>query len=156
MTGRTYNPQTHLLEYADVGLMSLYIADCDALAEIADALGKRRMRRNCASGARIIGPSWGRCGMRRQGFFSTRICIQGNGTRGFRRPTFIPCWRMRRRRAQAKTMIEKHLLNPEEFWGEWVIPSIARNDPAFQRSGVLAGTNLGADELPGLSGAREL
>ena len=28
-------------------------------------------------------------------------------------------------------MIEKHLLNPEEFWGQWVIPSIARNDPAF-------------------------
>ncbi len=29
-------------------------------------------------------------------------------------------------------MIEKHLLNPEEFAGEWVIPSIARNDPAFK------------------------
>jgi glycogen debranching enzyme len=28
-------------------------------------------------------------------------------------------------------MIERHLLNPDEFWGEWVIPSIARNDPAF-------------------------
>ena len=33
---------------------------------------------------------------------------------------------------QAHTMIEKHLLNPEEFAGEWVIPSIARNDPAFK------------------------
>ena len=38
--GTTYNPKTHLLEFADVGLMSMYIADCDALAEIADALGK--------------------------------------------------------------------------------------------------------------------
>jgi putative isomerase len=38
--GTFYNPQTHLLEYADVGLMSMYIADCDALAEIADALEK--------------------------------------------------------------------------------------------------------------------
>jgi hypothetical protein len=27
-----FNPQTHLLEFADVGLMSIYIADCDALA----------------------------------------------------------------------------------------------------------------------------
>ena len=34
----TYNPQTHLLEFADVGLMSMYIADCDALATIADVL----------------------------------------------------------------------------------------------------------------------
>jgi len=23
-------------------------------------------------------------------------------------------------------------MNPREFWGEWVIPSIARNDPAFK------------------------
>ena len=38
--GTFYNPQTHLLEYADVGMTSLYIADCDALAEMADALGK--------------------------------------------------------------------------------------------------------------------
>jgi glycogen debranching enzyme len=28
-------------------------------------------------------------------------------------------------------MIHEHLLNPNEFWGEWVIPSIARSDPAF-------------------------
>ena len=33
--------------------------------------------------------------------------------------------------AQADAMINKHLLNPSEFWGEYVIPSIARNDPAF-------------------------
>jgi len=32
---------------------------------------------------------------------------------------------------QARTMLEKHLLNSKEFWGEWVIPSIARDDPAF-------------------------
>ena len=34
--------------------------------------------------------------------------------------------------AQAKVMLKKHLLNPQEFWGEWVIPSIARNDPGFK------------------------
>lgn len=28
-------------------------------------------------------------------------------------------------------MVNEHLLNPGEFWGEWVIPSIARSDPAF-------------------------
>ena len=29
-------------------------------------------------------------------------------------------------------MIKTHLLNPKEFWGEWIIPSIARDDPAFK------------------------
>ena len=28
-------------------------------------------------------------------------------------------------------MISQHLLNPNEFWGEWVIPAIARDDLAF-------------------------
>ena len=29
-------------------------------------------------------------------------------------------------------MIDEHMLNEEEFWGEWVLPSIARNDPAYE------------------------
>ena len=33
---------------------------------------------------------------------------------------------------QAHAMIEKHLLNPNEFEGEWVIPAIARDDPGFK------------------------
>jgi glycogen debranching enzyme len=33
---------------------------------------------------------------------------------------------------QADRLVREHLLNPNEFWGELVIPSIARSDPAFQ------------------------
>ena len=29
-------------------------------------------------------------------------------------------------------MVGEHLLNPGEFWGEWVVPSSPRNDPAFK------------------------
>jgi putative isomerase len=29
-------------------------------------------------------------------------------------------------------MMSEHLYNPEEFWGEWMMPSIARNDPAYK------------------------
>src|ERR1039458_6822331 len=38
--GAVYNPSTGLLEFADVGLMSMYVADCDSLAKIARILGK--------------------------------------------------------------------------------------------------------------------
>ena len=37
-----YNPTTHKMEFADVGLTSLYIADSNALATIADILGKSK------------------------------------------------------------------------------------------------------------------
>jgi glycogen debranching enzyme len=32
---------------------------------------------------------------------------------------------------QAKRMIAEHFDNPKEFAGEWIMPSIARNDPAY-------------------------
>jgi glycogen debranching enzyme len=28
-------------------------------------------------------------------------------------------------------MIAEHFHNSDEFWGEWIMPSIARNDPAY-------------------------
>src|SRR5208337_4215275 len=33
---------------------------------------------------------------------------------------------------QAEQMIKGHLLNEDEFWGQYVIPTISRNDPAFK------------------------
>ena len=32
---------------------------------------------------------------------------------------------------QAQRMIDEHFFNPDEFWGDWILPSIARNDPAY-------------------------
>ena len=61
--GTFYNPQTHLLEFADVGMTSLYIADCDALAQIATALeqasGSKRSQR---AELHAIAPSSPLCG----------------------------------------------------------------------------------------------
>jgi glycogen debranching enzyme len=28
-------------------------------------------------------------------------------------------------------MVKEHFYNPEEFWGDYILPSIARNDPAY-------------------------
>jgi hypothetical protein len=32
---------------------------------------------------------------------------------------------------RAEILVREHLLDPEEFWGDYVIPSVARNDPAY-------------------------
>ena len=29
-------------------------------------------------------------------------------------------------------MVKEHLLNTNEFWGKYVIPSVPKNDPAFK------------------------
>ena len=33
---------------------------------------------------------------------------------------------------QATRMMKEHFYNPTEFWGEFIIPTIARNDAAFK------------------------
>ena len=30
-------------------------------------------------------------------------------------------------------MINEHMLNPNEFWGDWVLPSIERSDPSYPK-----------------------
>jgi glycogen debranching enzyme len=31
----------------------------------------------------------------------------------------------------AERMVREHFFNPDEFWGEWMLPSISRVDPAY-------------------------
>jgi mannosylglycerate hydrolase MGH1-like protein len=38
---------------------------------------------------------------------------------------------------RARILVEEHLLNPAEFWGDYVIPSVARNDPAYCTGGTV-------------------
>jgi len=127
----TYDERTHLLEYADVGLMSMYIADCDALAEIAGVLDrtaeaqelKQRATRYRTSLATLWNPT--------AGIFLNKDLHTGQFSTRLSPTNFYPMLARAAPPEQAHTMIEKHLLNPKEFWGEWVIPSIERDDPAF-------------------------
>ncbi len=126
-----YDPKTHLLEIADVGLMSLYIADCDALAQIADALGKsaeaRELRDRSARYRKSLETLWSE----QDGIFLNKDLRTGQFSRRLSPTNFYPLLARTATPSQAQTMIQKHLLNPNEFWGQWVIPAIARNDPAF-------------------------
>jgi putative isomerase len=126
-----YNPATHQLEFADVGLMSMYIADCDALAQIANILGKRpeasELQQRAAKYRRSLQTLWNP----ETGLFLNKDLHTGQWSYRLSPTNFYPLMAKAASQQQAETMIERHLLNPKEFWGEWVIPSIARDDPAF-------------------------
>jgi putative isomerase len=130
--GTFYNPQTHIVEYADVGLMSLYIADCDALAKIADALGKaaesKELKERAARYRAKLATMWDE----QAGMFLNVDLHTGRKNTRLSPTNFYPLMAKAATPEQARTMIEKHLKNPDEFWGQWVIPSIERNDPAFK------------------------
>ena len=130
--GASYDSQLHLMEIADVGLMSMYIADCDALAQIADALEKPKEAKELRDrGARYrakLQTMWNE----EAGIFLNKDLKTGEFNHRLSPTNFYPLLARAATPEQAHTMIEKHLLNPEEFAGQWVIPSIARNDPAFK------------------------
>jgi putative isomerase len=130
--GTTYNLKTHLLEYADVGMTSLYIADCDALAEMAGVLGRTKEQAELkergghyrAGLAKLWNPD--------AGMFLNRNLHTNAWVPRLSPTNFYPLLAKAATPEQARTMIEKHLMNPKEFSGEYVIPSIARDDPAFK------------------------
>jgi hypothetical protein len=129
--GAFYNLQTHLLEVADVGLMSMYIADCDALAEIADVLGKTAEAKELHDRAVQFRASLATLWDEDAGIFLNKDLHTGQFSHRLSPTNFYPMLARAATPVQAKAMIEKHLLNSQEFWGEWVMPSIERDDPAF-------------------------
>jgi putative isomerase len=129
--GTFYNKETHLLEYADVGMTSLYIADCDALAEIAGMLGKDSEAKELKDRAELYRVKLVTLWDERAGIFLNKDLHTGKMNTRLSPTNFYPLLAKAATAEQAKIMVEKHLLNPEEFWGQWIQPSIAYNDPAF-------------------------
>lgn len=127
-----YNEATHKLEFADVGLMSMYIADCDALATVADTLGEaaaaKEIRARAARYRAKLATLWNS----EAGIFLNKDLHTGQFSTRLSPTNFYPLLAKAATPQQAQVMIRNHLLNPKEFWGEWIIPSIARDDPAFK------------------------
>jgi hypothetical protein len=126
-----FNEQTHTFELADVGLNSYYAMDCEALSCIAAALGRnndaQRYRREYEKMRwRINEKLWdGQRGLYANRHWEGRFSDRISPTSFFPLIAGIPSVE------QAGRLVNEHLLNEAEFWGQYVIPSIARNDPAF-------------------------
>lgn len=127
-----YDPATHQMAFADVGLMGMYIADCDALAAIADALAKQAEARELRGRAVKYRASLAMLWDEQTGIFLNKDLHTGQFSHRLSPTNFYPLLARAATPYQADRMIREHLLNPKEFWGEWVIPSIARDDPAFK------------------------
>jgi len=146
-----YDPHTYTMNLDDVGLNSFYASDAECLAKIAAILGRDDDARQFAAEYEhlkqlIRDRLWNE----QDGIFENRFW-NGEFSKRLSPTSFYPMFAGVATPAQAKRMIEEHLLNPKEFWGEFVLPSIARNDPAFAdqyywRGSIWAPTNYFAYE----------
>ena len=127
-----FDTTRHRLLLADVGLMSLYIADCQSLAEIASVLGKpeiaRELKERAERYARKLQTLWDD----RLGLYLNKDLVTGKFSYRLSPTLFYPLLARVPTQQQAERMIKEHFYNPEEFWGKYIMPSIARNDPAYK------------------------
>lgn len=129
--GVPVDPERGLLRLHDVGLNSLYVRDCEDLADLARVLGRtaeeRELRERAEGFRQALKTLWSE----ERGLFLNRRLDTGVFSER-RSPTlFYPLLADAATPEQARRMVEEHLLNPSEFWGDWVLPSISRDDPAY-------------------------
>ena len=130
--GVPFNTITHTLELADVGLMSLYIADCNSLSEIATVLGKDADAAELIGRAAFYQKQLNTLWDEKAGIFLNKRLDVGTSSNRLSPTNFYPLLAGACTPKQAERMIKEHYFNPEEFYGTYIMPSIARNDPAFK------------------------
>jgi Trehalase len=126
-----YNPKTYTLELDDVGLNALYALDAECLAKIAAILGNEDDSRDfMAEYERVKSLVRKLLWNEQDGIFENRHW-DGRFSKRLSPTNFYPLLAGIATPEQAKRIVHEHLINPEEFWGKYVIPTASRNDPAF-------------------------
>ncbi|MBQ3079338.1 MAG: hypothetical protein IJC48_04960 [Clostridia bacterium] len=126
-----FDKEKHVMKLEDVGLTGLFILDCESLATIAEILEKEEdaalLMNRLETAQKGLDGLWDE----ENGFFYNRRIDTGEFSRRISPTNFYALFSRRVTVGQAQRMIEEHYKNPEEFFGRYMLPSIARNDPAY-------------------------
>ena len=127
-----FDSVNHKLLLADVGLMSFYIVDCQYLSKIAKELGKVEISNELDKRTEKYSKKLASLYDEKSGIFLNKNLVTGKLSPRLSPTLFYPLLAGVASQKQAERMMKEHFYNPNEFWGEWIMPSIARNDSAFK------------------------
>jgi neutral trehalase len=132
--GVPFDPKKNTLELQDVGLNSLYVTDCQALAEIATLIGRKPESEELEARAKQISRQidsllWNE----KTSAYLNRRTDSGVLSKRLSPTIFYPLLARIPDAARAGRIVKGHFFNPAEFFGDYMLPSIARNDPAFPK-----------------------
>ncbi|MCL1856778.1 MAG: hypothetical protein FWF84_03935 [Kiritimatiellaeota bacterium] len=126
-----YDAERHCMMLQDAGLNGLYVWDCDCLAEIARTLGRTAEAEEVTARAEHYRTALKTLWDEESGIFLNRRTDTGEFSHRLSPTNFYPLLAKAATQAQAERMMQEHFFNPQEFWGEWIMPSCSRNDPAY-------------------------
>ncbi len=127
-----FNTKTHTMDLADVSLMSYYIMDCNALSEIAEILGKKNDITEITKRSEKYRPVLASMWDEDEGIYLNKRLDTGEKSHRISPNNFYPMLAKVSTQKQAETMMKKQYFNPDKFYGEYVVPSISRDDAAFK------------------------
>ncbi len=130
--GVPFDQSKHLQCLHDAGLNGLYVRDCESLEALAVILGRDAE----ADELRERGDRYRQSIQRRlwdegAGLFLNRRTDTGELSARVSPTNFYPLLGGAATGEQAARMVEEHLLHPARFGGDYVLPSISRDDPAY-------------------------
>lgn len=139
-----FDTASRTLKLATVDLNAMFCADSESLARIARECGDEKTaraleREHAAHAARINELLWSE----QHGAYLNRTW-DGRFSDVLTPMIFYPLMAGIPSEAQAERLVNEHLLSPDEFWGDCVIPSVARNHPAFPDNDYWRGRIWGA------------
>lgn len=127
-----FNKMTSTMDLADVSLMSYYVMDCNALSKIAEVLGRNadvsELQNRSIKYAGKLATMWNE----EEGIYLNKRLDTGEISHKMAPNNFYPMLARVSTQRQAEIMIKKIYFNPAKFYGEFMIPSISRDDPAFK------------------------
>jgi len=135
----TFDKEKHLMQLADVGLMSFYITDCRELTELARRIGRDEVVEELARRAEKYSESLKTLWCEETGLFLNKRLDTGELQPRLSPTHFYPLLAEVPTQEQARRMIDEHFFNSDEFWGDWILPSIARNDACYPDQDYWAG-----------------
>ena len=130
--GMEFDPQRNIMLLADVGLMGLYIMDCRCLMEIAELTGNAHLIPELRSRKEQVETALQTLWDEDFGLFLNKDLRDGSLSRRISPTNFYALQSDCVTSEQKQRILKDHFYNPEEFWGEFIIPTIARNDPAYE------------------------
>jgi putative isomerase len=123
-----------LMNLGDVGLNSLYVADCKYLANIAKALGKTADEKELLTRAKLFTDKVQELWVAEKGIFLNKYLDKDVFSERLSPTLFYPMIAGIATPEQAKRMLQEHYFNPKEFYGTYILPSIAYNDSSYDNN----------------------
>lgn len=125
-----FNQNTKLMELSDVGLTGLFIQDCKCLIKLAKIIGEdykvyQERLEKAESGLQSL---W----CESYGLFLNKRTDTNEFSYRISPTNFYSLFSDNLTDNQVSRMINEHFYNEDEFWGEYIIPSISKNDKSYK------------------------